>query len=178
MSTNTIQRIPTGTYQLDPVHSSIAFGVRFNGLAMFRSTFDVVQAELVDGVLSGAADVGSIRIDEPHFKGHLLAEDFFNADVAPTLSFRSTDIRPSEGGQAVVDGELTIRGVSRPVTASGTYAVGTDLRGGERAAFSLATTLDRRDFGLEWQMPLPDGSDALDWNVTVSVELQLVKQDS
>ena len=71
MST-TIQQVPTDTYGLDPVHSSFGFGVRYNGLATFRSSFDKVDAQLADGVLTGSADVSSIVIDEPRFKGHVL----------------------------------------------------------------------------------------------------------
>jgi polyisoprenoid-binding protein YceI len=175
MST-TLQQIPTGTYALDPVHSTIGFGVRYNKLATFRSTFDKVDAQLADGALTGSADASSIVIDEPNFKGHLLSGEFFDVEVTPTITFRSTDIRVAEDGSAEVDGELTIRGTTKPVTAKGTYAVGGDAFGNERVAFELETTVDRRDFGLNWQNQLPDGSDALAHDVTISADLQLVKQ--
>ena len=175
MST-TIQQVPTETYGLDPVHSSFGFGVRYNGLATFRSSFDKVDAQLADGVLTGSADVNSIVIDEPRFKGHVLAADFFDVENTPTITFRSTDIRPAEDGSVEVDGELTIRGVTKPVTATGEYALGGDAFGCERAFFAIATTVDRREFGLNWQNQLPNGKDALAWDVTLNVELQLVKQ--
>lgn len=175
MST-TLQQVPTATYNLDPVHSTIGFGVKYNKLATFRSTFDKVDAQLVGGVLTGTADASSIQIDEPNFKGHLLSEEFFNVSATPTITFRSTEIRPSDGGSVEVDGELTIRGVTKPVTATGTYAVGGDAYGNERVAFELETTADRREFGLNWQNQLPDGSEALAWDVTLTVDLQLVKQ--
>jgi polyisoprenoid-binding protein YceI len=172
----TLQQVPTGTYALDPVHSTIGFGVKYNKLATYRNTFEKVDAQLADGVLTGTADASSIVIDEPHFKGHLLAEDFFNVESTPSITFRSTDISVAENGSAEVDGELTIRGVTKPVTAKGTYAAGGDAFGNERVAFELETTVDRRDFGLNWQNQLPDGSDALAYDVTISVDLQLVKQ--
>jgi polyisoprenoid-binding protein YceI len=175
MST-TIQQVPTGTYALDPIHSTFGFGVKYNKLATFRSTFEKVDAQLVDGALTGSADASSIVIDEPQFKGHVLAEDFFNVESTPTITFRSTEIRAAEDGSVEVDGELTIRGVTKPVTAKGTFATGSDLRGGDRVAFGLEAVVDRRDFGLNWQAPLPDGSDALAYDVTLSVDLQLVKQ--
>jgi polyisoprenoid-binding protein YceI len=175
MST-TIQQVPTGTYALDPVHSNIGFGVRYNKLATFRSTFEKVGAQLADGALTGTADASSIVIDEPNFKGHVLAEDFFNVESTPTITFRSTDIRPAEDGSVEVDGELTIRGITKSVTATGTYATGGDAFGNERVAFELQTTVDRREFGIVWQNQLPDGSDALAHDVTISVDLQLVKQ--
>jgi polyisoprenoid-binding protein YceI len=175
MST-TAQQIPTGTYSVDPVHSTIGFGVKYNGLATFRSTFEKFDAQLADGVLTGTADVTSVAIEEPNFKGHLMTEDFFNAEVTPTVTFRSTAIRANEDGTAEVDGELTIKGVTKPVTATGSYAAGADPYGNERVAFELSTKVDRREFGLNWQNELPTGGDAVAWDVTLVVELQLVKQ--
>jgi polyisoprenoid-binding protein YceI len=175
MST-TIQQVPTDTYGLDPVHSTIGFGVKYNKLATFRSSFDKVDAHLADGVLTGSADASSIVIDEPNFKGHLMTADFFDVDKTPTITFRSTEIRAAEDGSVEVDGDLTIRGVTKPVTATGTYAAGPDAFGNERVAFEIETTVDRREFGLNWQNQLPDGSDALAWDVTISADLQLVKQ--
>jgi polyisoprenoid-binding protein YceI len=172
----TIHQVPTAIYGLDPVHSTIGFGVKYNKLATFRSTFEKVDAQLADGVLTGTADASSIAIDEPHFKGHVLSGEFFDVESTPTITFRSTDIRPAEDGSVEVDGELTIRGVTKPVTAKGTYAAGGDAFGNERVAFELETTVDRRDFGLNWQNQLPDGSDALAYDVTISADLQLVKQ--
>jgi polyisoprenoid-binding protein YceI len=174
MST-TIQQVPTGTYALDPIHSTIGFGVKYNKLATFRSTFEKVDAQFADGVLAGTADASSVVIDEPNFKGHLLTGDFFDVERTPTITFRSTDIRPAEDGSVEVDGELTIRGITKPVTATGTYASGGDAFGNERVAFELQTTVDRREFGIVWQNKLPDGSDALAYDVTISVDLQLVK---
>jgi polyisoprenoid-binding protein YceI len=174
--TTTIQQVPTDTFGLDPVHSSFGFGVRYNGLATFRSSFDKVDALLADGVLTGSADVRSIVIDEPRFKDHLLADDFFDVESTPTITFRSTDIRAGEDGSVEVDGELTIRGVTKAVTATGTYAVGGDAFGNDRVAFEVQTTVDRREFGLNWQMVKPDGSEALAYDVTISADLQLVKQ--
>jgi polyisoprenoid-binding protein YceI len=175
MST-TIQQVPTATYGLDPIHSTIGFGVKYNKLATFRSTFEKVDAQLADGVLTGSADASSVVIDEPNFKGHLLTGDFFDVERTPTITFRSTDIRPVEDGSVEVDGELTIRGITKSVTATGTYAAGGDAFGNERVAFELQTTVDRRDFGIVWQNQLPDGSDALAYDVTISADLQLVKQ--
>ena len=75
-----------------------------------------------------------------------------------------------------IHGDLTMRGVTKPVTATGSYATGGDAFGNERVAFELETTVDRREFGIVWQNQLPDGSDALAHNVTISADLQLVKQ--
>jgi polyisoprenoid-binding protein YceI len=175
MST-TATTIPAGTYGLDPVHSSIGFGVKYNGLATFRASFEKYDATVVDGVLTGTADVTSITIDEPNFKGHLLSEEFFNAEATPTVTFKSTDINADDDGTAEVTGDLTIRGVTKSVVAKGNVAAGADPYGNERVAFELSTTVDRREFGLNWQNALPNGGDAVAWDVTLTVDLQLVKQ--
>jgi polyisoprenoid-binding protein YceI len=175
MSTTATQ-IPAGTYGLDTVHSSIGFAVKYNGPAKFRSSFEKYDAQLADGVLTGSADVTSITIDEPNFKGHLMSEEFFNADATPTVTFRSTDIQVAEDGTAEVAGELTIRGTTKPVVAKGTFSAGPDAFGNERASFELEASVDRREFGLNWQNALPNGNDALAWDVTLAVDLQFVKQ--
>src|SRR3954466_788783 len=111
MST-TIQDVPTETYGVDPVHSTIGFGVKYNGPTTFRSTFDRFDAKLAGGQLTGTAEAASIRIDEPNLKGHLLSAEFFDAERTPTITFRSTAIRPVADGSVEVDGEITIRGVT------------------------------------------------------------------
>lgn len=173
---STITTIPAGTYALDPIHSSIGFGVKYNGLATFRSTFETYDAAVADGVLTGTADVASIQVDEPNFKAHLLGEDFFNAEATPTITFRSTDAKIAEDGSAEVTGELTIRGVTKTVVATGNVAAGADPFGNDRVAFELSTTIDRREFGITWQNALPNGNDSLAWDVTLTVDLQFVKQ--
>jgi polyisoprenoid-binding protein YceI len=165
-----------GTYDLDTVHSSIGFGVKYNGIATFRSTFEKYDAALTDGVLTGSADVSSIAVDEPNFKGHLQTADFFDAENAPTITFRSTGVTIGDDGQGEVTGDLTIRGVTKTVVAKGDVGAGPDAFGNERAAFELSTTVDRREFGINWQNALPNGSDALAWDVTITVDLQFVKQ--
>jgi polyisoprenoid-binding protein YceI len=171
----TVERIPSGAYALDSVHSSIGFGVKYN-IGTFRTTFEEVEAQLAHGVLTGTAQAASIKIDQPQFKQHLLGEEFFNVEATPTITFRSTEIRPDDQGRIEVDGELTIRGVTKPVTATGTYRSGQDAFGNDRVGFDLETTVDRREFGLNWQNPLPNGSDSLAWQVVVSVDLQFVAQ--
>jgi polyisoprenoid-binding protein YceI len=175
MST-TATTVPAGTYGLDNVHSSIGFAVKYNGIASFRSSFATYDAALTDGVLTGTADAASIQIDEPNFKGHLLSGEFFDAENTPTITFKSTDVKVAEDGAAEVAGELTIRGNTQPVVAKGSFNAGPDAFGNERANFELEATVDRREFGLNWQNALPNGSDALAWDVTLKVDLHFVKQ--
>lgn len=167
--------IPTETYELDPIHSTVAFAVAYNGISRYRSHFDQVQARLADGVLSGSAEVQSLPIQLPPLRKSVLSLDFFGADRHPQITFTSRPLAPSPDGQIEVEGELTLRGVTRPVTASGTFAAVIDPFGIERVAFSLVAAIDRRDFGMTWQNPLPGGGDNVGWDVTIEADLQLVK---
>jgi polyisoprenoid-binding protein YceI len=175
MSTTILQQVPAGTYRLDPVHSSFGFAVRHNGISTFRGQFEQVDASLEDGVLEGTAQVESVKTPIAPLKDHLLSADFFNAAEAPTITFTSRDVRLGEDGSAEVDGELTMRGVTRPVTATGGYGTATGLNGSEVVGFDLAATVDRRDYGINWQAPLPSGGEALAWDVTLEVHLELAK---
>ena len=174
MST-TLQQLPAGTYELDPVHSSVGFAVRHLGISTFRAGFDEFGAAYADGVLTGTAKVASIHIDQPDLKAHLLSEEFFDAAATPDVTFRSRAIRVAEDGAAEVDGDLTIKGVTKPVVATGTYVRGDDPLGNERIAFELEAGVDRREYGLDWQMQTPSGNDALAWDVALQVHLELVK---
>ena len=175
MTTAVLQQIPAGSYELDPIHSSFGFTVKHNGVSSFRGQFEQVDASLRDGVLTGTVQVDSVKTPIPQLKDHLLSPEFFNAAETPTITFRSTDIRLGEDGSAEVDGELSIRGVTKPVIAKGTYGRGTGLRGGEVVGFDLEAAIDRRDYGLNCQAPLPGGGDALGWQVTLQVHLELAK---
>jgi polyisoprenoid-binding protein YceI len=174
MSTTTIeQRIPTGTYVGDPIHSSFGFAVKHNGVSLFRGAFEEVEAKLEDGVLEGTVKVESVKTPIADLKSHLLAADFFDAASHATIAFRSREIRASEDGRVEVDGELTIRGKSLPVTAKGSYAEGVGMAGNEVLGFDLQANIDRRDYGLNWQAPLPNGGDGLGWDVRLEVHLEL-----
>jgi polyisoprenoid-binding protein YceI len=172
-----------GTYHADPVHSSFGFAVEYSGTGKFRGTLDDVSATLTvgdDGLsLEGAARVESISIRQPEmFRAHVLGPEFFDAENHPEVEFKSTKVELSEDGTARIDGELTIAGTTRPVAAAGTWrepvpAAGGGLRGG----LEVATVIDRRDFGFEWQMELPNGSDALAYDVTLEVNLLLLQKD-
>src|SRR5690349_8470090 len=118
MST-TLQQVPTETYNLDPIHSSFGFTVTHNGVSKFHGQFEQVDAKLENGVLVGTAQVDSVKTAIPDLKQHLLAPDFFNAEETPTITFRSNDIKVAEDGTVELQGELTIRGVTKPLTATG-----------------------------------------------------------
>jgi polyisoprenoid-binding protein YceI len=172
-----------GTYLADPVHSSFGFAVAYAGTGKFRGTLDDASATLTPGddglALEGAARVESISIDNPpQFRAHVLGPEFFDAESHPEVKFRSTRVELEEDGTARLDGELTIAGVTRPVAIAGTWAEPVAAAGGGlRAGLELATVIDRRDFGFEWQMELPGGGDALAYDVTLEVSLALIQPE-
>ncbi len=182
MTTATTKQGFDGTYVTDTVHSVFGFSVLHNEISTFRGTLDDVDATLVaDGgelQLEGAAKVESISIREPEqFRAHVLAEEFFDAGNYPEVRFRSTSIELGDDRSASVEGELSIAGTTKPVTATGTFQEPREGLGGERAALELKTTFDRRDFGFDWQMETPGGALALAWDVTLEIHLELLKPE-
>jgi polyisoprenoid-binding protein YceI len=181
MSTQTVaQRVPAGTYTVDPVHSSINFAITHNGVATFRSGFDASKAKLSGGEapkLEGTVDVASVKIDEEQLKGHLLSPDFFDAGRYPQLRFTSSELSVADDGAVTLRGELEIRGETREVEAIGRFGqLGADLAGNARVGLSVAATVDRRNFGLDWNAELPSGGEVLDYEVAIAVELELVEE--
>ena len=168
----------SSTYNADPVHSSFGFAVRYQGVSLFKGTLDEVDAKLVDGRLEGAAKVESISIRTPEqFRAHVLSAEFFDAENHPTVDFRSNDIEIAEDGTAKVEGELTIKGITRPVEATGTWiAPAADAFGNERGHVNLEAVIDRTEFDINWNMALPSGGNVLANDVTLTVELSLVAQ--
>ena len=167
--------IPTGSWSLDPVHSSIGFAVQYAGVGTFRGTFDEFDATLVDGLLEGAAKVTSVRVDDENLAGHLQSPDFFDAEQFPELRFVSKSIE-RDGDRVSVDGELTIRGITHPVEIAGTVTGPlADAFGRQRVAFDVETTVNRRDFGLTWNMELPGGGEALGDDVTLAANLAFLQ---
>ena len=167
--------IPTGTWTLDSVHSDLGFAVKYSGAGTFRGTFDEFDAKLVDGKLEGAAKVASVRVDDPNLAGHLQTPDFFDAEQHPELRFTSKEIRRS-GDEVTIDGELTLRGVTKPVTIAGTVVGPTpDAYGNQRIAFDVETKVDRREFGIDWNLELPTGDPALGNDVKITANIALVQ---
>jgi polyisoprenoid-binding protein YceI len=173
----------SGTYRARPEPSSFAFAVRHSGVFWYRGSLSDVAATLgADGdglALEGSARVDSISVVEPPaMRASVLGADFFDAERHPEITFRSTAVHLDGEGLAAVDGELTIRGVTRPVTATGHYAPPRQAGFGEVAGLQLQTRFDRREFGFDWQMALPGGGDAVGWDVEVDIDLLLKREDA
>jgi polyisoprenoid-binding protein YceI len=169
--------LPAGTWQVDPVHSSVGFTVKHMVVANFRGGFGTFDVTLDDTGLRGTVDVASIEVSEPNLNGHLLSPDFFDAERHPQLFFRSTAIR-ADGDTLDIDGELTIRGVTKPVTITGTSSgpATHPFDGSERLGLEFETVVDRTAFGLDWNAPMPSGGFAVGNDVKLKAELELVLQ--
>jgi polyisoprenoid-binding protein YceI len=165
-------------YNADPVHSSFGFAVRYQGVSLFKGTLSDVVAGVTDGRLEGTAKVESISIRTPdQFRQHVLSAEFFDAANHPEVRFTSSDLDLREDGTATVDGELTIRGITRPVQATGTWiAPAADAFGNSRGHLNLEAVVDRTEFDMNWNMALPSGGNVLANDVTLTVELSLVEQ--
>ena len=168
------QALPTGTWQLDPVHSSIGFEIAYMG-GTFRGQFRDVEATIADGDVSGSAKVASVDVKDENLTAHLQSPEFFDVERYPELRFASTDV---EGGEELtIRGEITIKGVTQPVELTGRATEPlTDAYGRERFGLTLETTVDRTAFGLSWNLPLPSGEPALSNAVTLVAGLFFVKE--
>jgi polyisoprenoid-binding protein YceI len=167
-----------GTYAADPVHSSFNFAVRYQGVSLFKGSLDEVTATLSDGKLEGVAKVESISIRTPEqFRAHVLSEEFFDAANHPEIKFASNNIDVTDDGVVTVTGDLTIKGITNPVTAKGTWIAPTaDAFGNTRGHLTLEAVIDRTQWDMNWNMPLPNGGNALANDVTITVELSLTEQ--
>ena len=169
-----------GTFVADPVHSSFGFAVRYQGVSLFRGTLDDVTASLTDGRLEGAAKVESISIRTPEqFRAHVLSAEFFDAENHPEVTFTSSELELGEDGAAAVDGELTIKGITKPVRATGTWtAPAPDAFGNSRGHLQLEAVIDRTEWDINWNMDLPSGGKVLSNDVTLTVDLSLTEQQA
>ena len=167
--------LPTGTWTLDPVHSTIGFELPYMA-GTFRGHFTDVDAKLTVDSLSGSARVASVDVKDENFAAHLQSPEFFDAERYPELRFTSTSIERT-GNELKVGGEITIRGTTKPVELVGTIADPmVDPSGRERVNVKLETSLDRTEFGLNWNMALPNGQPTLQNEVTLVAELYFVQE--
>jgi polyisoprenoid-binding protein YceI len=171
-----------GLYDLDRSHSSFQFAVTHLKVSTFRASFADIDARLAIGsdavALEAQARVESVSIAEPaEFRDHVVwGADFFAATEHPLITFSSDAVELADDGGATVSGQLMIRGISRAVTARGTFRPPVeDPFGMHRVGLELRATIDRRDWDMDWQTPLPGGGDALGWAVEITVQLELIK---
>ena len=178
MTTTTETIAPAGTWELDPVHSTVGFEVDYLA-GTFKGDFrDVAATFAADGGtarLEGAAQVASIDVKDENLAAHLQSPDFFDAERHPELRFTAEDVA-LDGDAVTIRGEITMKGATKPVSLAGTAAPPmTDPYGRERIGLKLSTTVDRTEFGIDWNAPLPTGDPALANEVTIVADLHFTR---
>lgn len=183
--TTTADQIPgyrAGTWTIDPTHSEVGFSVRHLAISKVKGKFEQFDATFVtgetplDSTVSATADVASINTNQADRDGHLRTGDFFAAEEFPQLTFVSTGTRENNG-DFLVDGDLTMRGVTKPVTFEFEFGgFGEDAYGNYKAGFTAKTVVKREDFGLTWNAPLEKGGLLLGSDVTINIDVQAALQ--
>ncbi|GAA3035248.1 YceI family protein [Microbacterium dextranolyticum] len=179
-STSTVE-IPgykAGTWVLDPAHSEVTFTVRHMMISKVRGVFGVKSATIEAGAnpldtrVTASVDVASIDTKDEARDNHLRSADFFDAETYPTIDFASTGVR-YEGGDFLVDGDLSMHGVTKPVTFTLEFGgFGTDPWGNYKAGATATTVVNREDFGLTWNAALETGGVLVGKDVTITLDLQ------
>jgi len=176
----TLTIAPAGTWRLDPIHSSVGFEVDYLA-GTFKGDFREVEANLaVDAEsarLEGTAKVASVDVKDENLAAHLQSPDFFDAERHPELLFTADDVR-LDGDAVAVQGEITIKGVTKPIELSGAVTPPlADYADNQRIGLKLSTTVDRTEYGVNWNAPLPTGQPALANEVQIVADLYFVKAD-
>jgi polyisoprenoid-binding protein YceI len=177
----TATSVPTGTYNVDPSHSSVGFEVKHMGIATVRGAFrrfaGTVDATGEAPVLKGTVEVGSIDTGDEQRDAHLKAPDFFDVERHREISFHTTAIQATDNGRIRLAGEITMKGITKPLELTGTAGEGgTDPWGNERIGFEVEGVVDRRDFELKWNQTLPNGSVLVSNEVKLLVSVSAVKE--
>ena len=174
-----IERIaPAGTWNADPVHSTVGFEVGYSGVSTFRGSFRDFEATLDGAGLAGSAKVASVDVKDEQLNGHLQSPDFFDAQRHPEIGFKAVELSRN-GDRVSAKGELTIKGVTHPITLEGTVspAPTTDPFGREKLGLTLRSEIDRTEYGMNWNAPNQSGGDYLADDVKLVAELALVREE-
>jgi polyisoprenoid-binding protein YceI len=181
MMTETAVEIPgyvAGTWAIDPVHSEVSFVVRHMMVSKVRGRFDKFEGTIttapnpLDSTVNATIDLSSVNTGEPNRDNHIRSADFFEVESHPTMTFHSTGVR-ADGGDFLLDGDLTIRGTTKPVTLKlEINGFGPDAYGGTRAGFSATTEINRTEWGVSYNGPIPGGGVAVSEKVTITLEIE------
>lgn len=170
-----------GTWKLDPTHSEISFSVRHLAISKVKGTFETFDAVVTApedpnaATIEATIDVASVNTKQAQRDEHLRTSDFFAISEHPTMVFKSTAFHPNEDGTFVVDGDLTLRGVTKPVSLKGDFGgIVVDGYGQTKAGVEASTKINRHDFGVSWNAALEAGGVTLGDDVTISFDLQFV----
>ncbi|MGI8754346.1 MAG: YceI family protein [Acidimicrobiales bacterium] len=178
----TTPEIPAGTWTIDPAHSEVGFSVRHLMVSKVRGTFDTftgtitIAEDPTQSSVTAEVDMTSINTRDETRDGHLRTADFFDVEAHPSMTFTSTSVAP-DGSDYKVTGDLTLKGVTRPVELSLEFnGTSSDPWGGTRAGLSAETEINRRDFGVDISMPLDGGGVVVGDKIKIALEIEAVLQ--
>ena len=171
-----------GTWNLDPTHSEVSFSVKHLMISKVRGFFEKFDVTVVThedpnlNTVEAVIDVASVNTNQADRDNHLRTSDFFKTDEFPTMNFRSTALH-ADGDDFTVEGDLTLRGVTKPVTLKGELGgIITDPYGLTRAGATATTTINRQDFGVSWNAAIEAGGMTLGDNVKIEIDIEVVLQ--
>ncbi len=173
--------LPTGTWAIDSVHSTVGFSVRHLMVSKVRGVFDTFSGEVTvaeDGSPSVSAEIAidSVNTRNEQRDAHLKSTDFFDAEKFPVATFVSTGVR-NDGDNYVVDGDFTLKGITRRVSLNLEFnGVNPGMGHGEVAGFEASVVLNRKDFGIDIDMPLETGGAVVGDKVTITLEIEALRQ--
>ncbi|MCU1351329.1 MAG: YceI family protein [Acidimicrobiales bacterium] len=172
--------IPAGTWTIDTTHSEVGFSVRHlmvskvkGRFASFEGAVTIAEDPLASSV-QVSVDLDSVTTNEPQRDAHLRSADFFDAEHHPKMTFTSTQLRAA-GDDFVLVGDLSLKGVTRPVELAVEYnGLSPDPWGGSRIGFSAETEISRKDFGVDIEMPLDGGGVVVGDKIKVMLEVEAI----
>lgn len=169
-----------GTWTIDPVHSEVSFTARHVMVSKVRGRFAMFEGEIVTASdplassVTATIDMTSIDTNNAHRDDHIRSADFFDVETYPTMSYHSTGIR-RDGDGFLLDGELSLHGVTRPVQLQAELGgFGPDPWGGTRAGFSATAQINRREFGIDIDTPMDGGGVIVGDTITITLEIAAV----
>ena len=184
MATTTTSPAAITTWNIDPAHSAAEFKVRHMMISNVKGTLKGISGALTEHAtdaslssIEATIDVSTINTGEVQRDGHLKSADFFEAEKFPTMTFKSTGVVPKGEGEYAVTGDLTIHGVTKPVTfaVEGPSAPGKDPWGNTRIGLTATTKVNRKDFGLNWNAALETGGILVGEDVHITLDVQFIK---
>ncbi len=173
-------------YKIDPAHTVAEFAVRHMMISTVKGAFSKVDGQIEfdpehpeNASVVAEADAASVTTHDDGRDGHMRSADFFDVENYPKITFRSRKVElTGQPRQAKVVGDLTIRGVTKEVVFDAEFlGEGADPWGGSRVGFNATTTINRKDFGLQWNVPLEKGGFLVGDNVKITLDVQAVKQN-
>jgi len=167
------------TYKIDATHSYVGFTVRHMAISKvkgafneFEGTIDIDPADTTKWACDVTIQTASIDTRSERRDGHLKSPDFFNAEEFPTITFKSTKVVPKGNGALEIMGDLTMHGVTKPVTLDAEYLGGMESERGKRAGFTATTTIDRMDYGVSWDNMMETGGLVVSHDVDITLEIE------